>query len=181
MSSDAASHFVCHEYMNSWAFLGEDAGVDSIGDGKLTASVSGSSLEHFEIPYAADGVTLVGASDYVTLRKFELTSSSSFAFWVKPTAAVTSGALYTLRNTDASGAELRLEFTTAGVGASRLDVVKVYDPGSGAATTLSKTGASIDLPTGQWSLVTLVFAPPLLSVYLGSTLNAHFQDAMTLV
>ena len=133
--------------------------------------MSGSSLEHFEIPYAADGVTLVGASDYVTLRKFELTSSSSFAFWVKPTAAVTSGALYTLRNTDASGAELRLEFTTAGVGASRLDVVKVYDPGSGAATTLSKTGASIDLPTGQWSLVTLVFAPPLLSVYLGSTLK----------
>ena len=156
--------------MNSWAFLGEGAGVDSIGDGKLTASVSGSSLEHFEVDYQADGVT-VGTNDYLTLRKFELTSSSSFAFWVKPTAAVTTGALYTLRNIDANGAELRLGFTTGGGADSLLDSVTVYEPGSSTPTSLATTGSSLTLTTNAWNLVTLVFSPPLLSVYLGDTLK----------
>ena len=176
LPAEEPAHFVCHPHMHSWAMRGAsapsahvDLGIDSIGKAEL--------INHTMLDYTEEGVS-VGAGEYLAFGKLTVSAHSSFAFWVSPTGGSSPATLYALRNS-ATGAELRLRFSGGigggwGPGTSGVDT---YDA-EGNKVSHDTFGTTIPMPLltmGGWNLVTVVTAPPLLSLYVdgGLALEVH--------
>eukprot|EP00964_Phaeocystis_antarctica_P133637 scaffold97846_cov63-Phaeocystis_antarctica.AAC.3 len=160
--------------MHSWAMRGAsapsahvDLGIDSIGKAEL--------INHTMLDYTADGV-FVGAGEYLAFGKLTVSAHSSFAFWVSPTGGSSPATLYALRNS-ATGAELRLGLLSAVAGECALTLVETYAANladntnsRGHTNFVTSTSPMPSCAVGGWCLVTVVTAPPLLSLYVDGSL-----------